>query len=90
MNQCGFRHSARNWPLNDSMKPLSVGAFRPGEVEDDARLTGSQIEIAGDELRALINADRRRIIDGSADPFKGQDHVLAPVAEPRIHGRREK
>jgi hypothetical protein len=25
MNQCAFRHSARNLPLNDSMKALSVG-----------------------------------------------------------------
>ena len=25
MNQCAFKHSARNSPLNDSMKVLSVG-----------------------------------------------------------------
>jgi len=25
MNQCAFKHSVRNLPLNDSMKALSVG-----------------------------------------------------------------
>lgn len=32
-----------------------------GEVEDDALMIGPQIEIAGDEFRALINTDRLRI-----------------------------
>jgi hypothetical protein len=27
MNQCAFRHSARNLPLSDSMKALSVGLW---------------------------------------------------------------
>lgn len=37
-----------------------VGGFsRSGEVEFHALLVGPEIEIAGDELRALINTDYR-------------------------------
>lgn len=59
----------------------------PGEVENDTLLISPEIEIAADELRALIDPDRRGISDGRADPFKGQHHILTPIAEPCIHGR---
>ena len=62
---------------------------RPGEVERDVVLIGPQIEIAGDELGALIDADRVRIVDLSTDTFEGRHHILAAVAEPRIDRRGE-
>ena len=65
------------------------GLAGPGEVEDGAILIGTQIEITAHQLRALVNPDFRWIADGSAEPFKGQHHVLTPVAEPRIDRRRE-
>jgi hypothetical protein len=46
MNQCAFNHSPRNLPLNDSMKALSVGLSRPGEVERHTALASPQIQIA--------------------------------------------
>lgn len=36
---------------------------RPGEVQLDAALIGPQVEIAGDELRSLVDPDRPRIAD---------------------------
>ena len=36
MNQCWFRHSARNLPLNDSMNALSVGL--PGRLKSSVTL----------------------------------------------------
>lgn len=61
----------------------------PGEVENDVFLVGSQVEITGDELRALIDPDRLRIAELAADAFQRLHEVFAAVAESRIDRRRE-
>ena len=58
-----------------------------GEVEDDALVIGPQIEIAGDEFRALIDTDRLRIAGFTADPFQCLNDVLAAIGEPGVDGR---
>ena len=60
-----------------------------GEVERDVVLVRPQIEVAGDELGALIDADRVRITDLSADAFERRHDILAAVAEPRVDRRGE-
>src|SRR3546814_18578486 len=59
------------------------------EVEDDAALISPEIEIAGDELRALLHTDRLGIAGLPAHPVQGRDHVLPALAEPRVEHRRE-
>lgn len=79
-------------------KPVGVQALRTDvsvvrwlsrsrEVERDALGVGSQIEVAGDELRALIDRDRLRIADPRADLFQRPDHVLCSVTEARVEHR---
>jgi len=59
-----------------------VGRFaQPREVEHDIPLVGPQIEVARDELRALIDPDRLRIAMLAADPFERGDDILAAIAE---------
>jgi len=55
--------------LNLSMKTLSVGLPRPGEVERDIALISPQVEIARDELGALIDPDCLPEPDLPADLF---------------------
>lgn len=62
---------------------------RPGEVEDDALLISPEVEVPRDELGALIYTDRLGIADAPADPLERQNDVLSPIAEARIHRRRE-
>src|SRR3546814_19824783 len=59
------------------------------EVEDDAALISPEIEIAGDELRALLHTDRLGIAGWPAHPVQGRDHVLPAVAETRVEHLRE-
>ena len=47
------------------------------------------VEIAGDELRSLIDTDGLGIADGLADALQGQHDILASIAEARIDGWRE-
>jgi hypothetical protein len=53
-----FRHSARNRPLNASMKALSVGLPGREKSERDVTLVSPQIQIARDKLSALVDPDR--------------------------------
>lgn len=62
---------------------------RPREVENDAVPIGPQVEIAGDELRALVHPNSLRIADPRTGLIEGVHHVLAAIAEPRIEYRRE-
>lgn len=99
MNQCVFRHSALNLPLKDSMKLLSVGLpgrempkagrAKRSQLEDHALLISPEVEVPSDELGALIDTDRLGIADAPADPLERQNDVLSPIAEARIHRRRE-
>ena len=58
-----------------------VGGFAgPREVERDAPRIGPDVEIAGDELTALVDADRRRVADRQTDPIERLDHIFSPVA----------
>lgn len=61
----------------------------PAEVERDVVLIGSQIEVARDELRALIDADRVGIADVCADALERRNNIFTAIAEPRIDDRRE-
>ncbi|MBG6203045.1 hypothetical protein IWQ48_004202 [Labrenzia sp. EL_13] len=54
---------------------------RPGEVKRDASSIGPQIEIPGDELRALIDPDRLWIANLRTDDLQGSHRPLASMAE---------
>ncbi len=62
---------------------------RAGEVEGHAMEVGPEVEVAGDELGALVDPDRLREPDFGADPIERRDDVAGAVAEPRIDRRRE-
>ncbi len=62
---------------------------RPREVQHDTFLVSPEVEIAGDELRSLIDADRFGIADGFADPLQSQHDILASIAKTRIDCGRE-
>lgn len=62
---------------------------RPREVQHDTFLVSPDIEIPGDELRSLVNADRLGIANGFADALQGQHDIFASIAKTRIDGRRE-
>lgn len=50
---------------------------------------GPEIEIPGDEFAAVVDPDRLRIADLSADPFQGLHDVLAAIGKlilPRLNG----
>ena len=61
----------------------------PGEVQRHPLRIGPQIEVTGDELRALVDPDRPWITHLGANPFQGCVHVLGPIAETRIDHRLE-
>lgn len=63
------------------MKALSGGLAGPGEVQRHPLRIGPQIEVAGNELRALVDTDHPWIAHLGADLFQGRDHVLGPIAE---------
>jgi hypothetical protein len=50
---------------------------------------GPEVEIAGDELTAVVDADRLREPRFGADTVERRDDVPSSVAEPRIDRRRE-
>jgi hypothetical protein len=79
-----LRHSARKRPFKGLYECVIGGLPRPAEVKRDAVRVGPQIQIARDELRSLIDADRRGIAGLGTNPFQGMHHVLAPIAEPMI------
>ena len=89
MNQCVFRHSVRNLPLNDSMMPLSIALPGREKWRTTPFLIRPQIEIPTGELRSLIDPDALRIALAPAGPFERRHHINAPIAEPGIHCRRE-
>lgn len=62
---------------------------RPREIQHDTLLVSPDIEIAGDELRSLVDANRLGIADGFADALQGQHDILASIVEAGIDGRRE-
>ena len=74
--------------LEATIEGLDAGVVgrlpQPAEVERHAFRIGSQIEVAGDELGALVDADRLRIADRRTDLLQCPDHVLGPVAESGI------
>ena len=62
---------------------------RAREVQSDAPRVGPQVEVAADELGALIDPDRLRVAQFRADLLQRGDDILGPVAEARIDHRRE-
>ena len=62
---------------------------RPREVKNGALTIGPEVEITADELRALVDPDDFWITDTPTNALKGSNNILAPIAEPRIDGRRE-
>src|SRR5260370_15550694 len=62
---------------------------RPREVHHDILLVSPDIEIAGDDLRSLVDADRLGIADVFADALQSQHDILAAIAEARIDHWRE-
>lgn len=74
------------------MKALSVGLpkresrrrAQSDQCERHAPGSGPEIKVAADELAALIDTDRFRIVRPGTDTFKGSTHVLGPVAEARF------
>ena len=56
---------------------------RPLEAEHNAALTGPEVQVARDELAALIDSDRLRTARRSANPVERGYHVLAPLCVAR-------
>lgn len=61
----------------------------PREVENHTALIGPQIEIARDELRALVNTDALGIPEDPADPLQSLHDILSSKTEPCVDRRRE-
>jgi hypothetical protein len=83
-----FRHSLLNLPLKDSIELFCRGLARPRKIQRDTFLVSPDIEIAGDELRSLVDAGRLGIANGFADPLQGQHDIIA-LTEAGIDGWRE-
>lgn len=66
-----------------------AGGERGREVEHDAVPVRPEIEIAGNELAVLIDADRLQETDLGADLIQGRNDALTPIAEARIDHRRD-
>src|ERR1700722_6947296 len=62
---------------------------RPREVQHNALLISPDIEITGDKLRSLVDADRLGVANSFANALQGQHDILTPIAEARIDGWRE-
>lgn len=62
---------------------------RPGKVQNNALLIGPQIEVAGDELAAIVDPDRLGIANRPAGTLQGLHYILSLVVEPWINHRRE-
>ena len=62
---------------------------RSREVEHHTLLVGPEVDIAGDELRSLVDADGLGVAHGFADALQGQPNIFASIAEARIDGGRE-
>lgn len=85
--------------LVQALRPeLAVEAFdervvgrlaRPAEVERHVSCIGPQIEIARNELAALVDPDRCRLANLAAHPLEHLDHIRRPEPEPRHDRRRE-
>ncbi len=56
----------------------------PGEIQGDRIGISPEIEVARDELAAIINPDRLGVADLIADLFQRLDDVLPAIAEPCI------
>lgn len=65
------------------------GFARTREVERDAPRIGPEVEVAGDELRTLVDADRLRIADDRTRLIERPHDILTPIAEACIQHRRE-
>ena len=89
MNQAVFRHSARILPLKDSAKALSVGL--PGRLKFKVTppLVDPQIQVAGDEFRAVVDPNDPWIANSLPGPLERLDGIAGLVGEPRIQRRRE-
>jgi hypothetical protein len=68
MNQCAFKHSARNLPLNDSMKALSVGF--PGR--EKSRVTQLQPGCWHRTLQALPQSAQQDATDALVAELRAQ------------------
>lgn len=75
--------------LNASIKPLPVGL--PGREKLGGGLPGigPQVEVAADELAAVVDPDRPWIADLPADSLGRLNHVFAAIPETRIRRRAE-
>ncbi len=70
-------------------EPVVRGFPGPREVEGDVVGIGPEIEVAGDELAAVVDSDGSGIADPFTDPFERLHDVFAAVGEPGIGRRAE-
>src|ERR1700710_2397077 len=61
---------------------------RPREVQHGTFLVSPDIEIAGNELRSLVDPDRLGIANGFADALQSQHDILSSIAKTWIDGWR--
>ena len=54
------------------------------EIQGDVVCIGPEVEVAADELAAIVDPDRLRIAKLATHPFQGLHDVLAAIGEPRI------
>lgn len=61
----------------------------PRKIQLGALLVRPDVEIAGDELRSLVDTDGLGVANGLADALQGDHDILAAIGETRIDGRRK-
>src|SRR5258708_309349 len=61
----------------------------PAEVERDIAHEGPQVELLADELRPVVEPDRFRVTDLSANPFERVDDIGAAKLLAHLNGRRK-
>jgi hypothetical protein len=89
MNQWAFRHSARNLPLNDAMKALSVGFSGREKSSVTPRWYAHRSESRCHKLGGLVDPNRCQESYFSPDPFQHFHDVGAAEGKVRLHCRQE-
>jgi hypothetical protein len=77
-----------NFPVERLDKAIVGGLARPRKVERDAIHVGPEIEIAGDEFRAVVDADRPRATVVATNPGQCRRHIRAGVTVANVDRRR--
>ena len=85
MNQWAFETLRSEAPVKGFDERVVGWLAGPGEVERHVMNVGPEIEIAGDELRSLIDPDRAWIACLYTDAIEDLNDILTAITETRIN-----